>query len=156
MRQAEALRRDLDLPPSGAGGYTSGLSPNSLNSPAVWLAVALGGALGCMARHAVNMIVSRLAFHPVPLAVAAVNVVGCLAIGALAGAVATERWVPGLATRAFVFVGLLGGFTTFSSFGLDVFTLVQEGKLTLAALNVVGQVMLGLLGVFVGYGLITR
>ena len=109
-----------------------------------------------MARHCVNMVVTRFAVYPVPLAVAAVNIAGCLAIGLLAGAVATERWVPGFATRAFVFVGLLGGFTTFSSFGLDVFTLVQDGKLTLAVLNVLGQVILGLVAVFVGYGLVAR
>jgi CrcB protein len=90
----------------------------------------------------------------VPLAVAAVNIIGCFAIGLLAGAVATERWSPTVATRAFVFVGLLGGFTTFSSFGLDVLTLVQQGKPAVAVVNVVGQVFGGLLAVFVGYGLV--
>jgi CrcB protein len=92
----------------------------------------------------------------VPLAVAVVNILGCLAIGLLAGAVATDRWMPGVTTRAFVFVGLLGGFTTFSSFSLDVFTLVQQDKLAIAFMNVLGQVVLGLFAVFVGYGLAAR
>jgi CrcB protein len=58
--------------------------------------------------------------------------------------------------RAFVFVGILGGFTTFSSFGLDTLTLVREGQGVSAAINVAGQVVLGLGAVFAGYAIGAR
>jgi CrcB protein len=58
-----------------------------------------------------------------------------------------------VSTRAFVFVGILGGFTTFSTFGLDTFTLMHEGRLLAAALNVVIQVVGGLAGLYAGHWL---
>jgi CrcB protein len=63
-----------------------------------------------------------------PLATMTVNLAGCLAIGVLAGLVASGRLTLAPATRAFVFVGVLGGFTTFSSFGLDSFTLAHGAR----------------------------
>src|SRR5262245_43241573 len=103
-----------------------------------WLAICIGGAIGSMARHAVNHLV-RTAF---PLGTAAVNLIGCFAIGWLAGLIAGDRLVLRANWREFVFVGLLGGFTTFSAFGLDTFTLArtQPGQ---AALNVGVQVIGG-------------
>jgi CrcB protein len=118
-----------------------------------WLAIGLGGALGSMARHGVNMIVTRTAGQAVPQATAIVNLVGCLVIGLLAGSVATETLRLSTTARAFVFVGILGGFTTFSSFGLDTFVLVQDGQRSRALLNVLIQVGLGLPAVFVGYAI---
>ena len=86
----------------------------------VWLAVATGGALGSMARHAVNHVIHGNALVTrFPLGTAAVNLVGCFVIGLLAGALASDRIVLRASWREFVFVGLLGGFTTFSTFGLD-------------------------------------
>jgi CrcB protein len=116
-----------------------------------WIAVALGGALGSVARHTVNVAVARLGGQPSPLSTALVNILGCAAIGVLAGLIATStvRMTP--AIRAFVFVGILGGFTTFSSFGLDTLTLVHEGRQGPAFLNVLAQVVLGLGAVFLGY-----
>ena len=118
-----------------------------------WLAIGLGGALGSMARHGVNMIVTRIAGQAVPQATAIVNLVGCLVIGLLAGSVAAETLRLSTTARAFVFVGILGGFTTFSSFGLDTFVLVQDGQRSRALLNVLIQVGLGLPAVFVGYAI---
>lgn len=122
----------------------------------IWIAVAAGGALGSLARHAVNVFVSRSSTHAVPLATTTVNVLGCLAIGLLAGAVASHRLPLGPDARAFVFVGLLGGFTTFSSLGLDTFTLVRNGRIDLAAASVAIQVIVGFAAVFVGYALGSR
>src|SRR5580704_5223424 len=104
-----------------------------------WIAVALGGALGSMARHWVNLELAHRLERSVPYATFAVNVVGCVVIGALAGLIAGGRLHLTPAMRTFVFVGVLGGFTTFSSFGLDSFTLGHGGDHMKAFWNVAGQ-----------------
>ena len=88
-----------------------------------------------------------------PLATVIVNIVGCCVIGVLAGLVATGRLPMRTNWREFVFVGILGGFTTFSSFMLDTFTLGHGGDHTLAASNVAIQMALGLAAVWGGYRL---
>jgi fluoride exporter len=117
-----------------------------------WLAVAVGGAVGSVARHAVNHFVhTRGLMTTFPAATLVVNVTGCFAIGVLAGLLASERIALRFHWREFVFVGLLGGFTTFSTFGLDTFVLARTQSLTLAALNVIAQVAGGLVVLWVGY-----
>ena len=116
-----------------------------------WIAIGIGGALGAMARHGIGVAVSRIMGTPVPYATAAVNLVGCFAIGALAGAVAAGFLRLGGTSRALIFVGVLGGFTTFSSFGLDTLTLVRTGDVGLALANVAIQVGFGLAAVFLGF-----
>jgi len=116
-----------------------------------WIAVGLGGALGSVARHGVNIIVARWLGSPVPYATLAVNLLGCAAIGLLAGGVASERLSMTHTVRVFVFVGILGGFTTFSSFGLDTLTLVRTGRVAAAFGNVAAQVGVGLAAVAIGY-----
>ena len=119
-----------------------------------WIAVAAGGALGSLARHGVNHLVqSRWLTARFPIGTAAVNLTGCLVIGLLAGLIASNRLVVGLYWREFVFVGVLGGFTTFSTFGLDTFMLTQTHSSGYAFLNVALQVMGGLLAVWAGYAL---
>ena len=119
----------------------------------IWLTIGVGGALGSMARHAVNVMSHHAFRDAVPYATAIVNVVGCFAIGLLAGLVASETWRLGVTARSFVFVGILGGFTTFSSLGLDTLTLVRSGALGSAFANVAAQVVIGLASVFAGYWL---
>ena len=119
-----------------------------------WVAVAIGGALGSLARHGVNHLVqARWLTLRFPLATAIVNLVGCLVIGVLAGLIASNRLALGLYWREFIFVGILGGFTTFSSFGLDTFTLTQTHSGAYAILNVALQVIGGLLAVWAGYAI---
>jgi fluoride exporter len=119
-----------------------------------WLAVAVGGAIGSMARHGVNHLVhAHVLAMRFPLGTMLVNLCGCLVIGLLAGALASERIALPFHWREFVFVGLLGGFTTFSTFGLDTLVLVRAHSLAYAALNVAGQVVGGLLAVWLGYRL---
>jgi CrcB protein len=86
----------------------------------------------------------------------AVNLAGCLVIGVLAGLVASHRLVLAPGMRAFVFVGVLGGFTTFSSFGLDTFTLAHGGRAGAAAANVAIQVAAGLAILAAGYAVAAR
>ena len=116
-----------------------------------WMIVALGGALGSTARHWVNLQLGHRLESPVPYATFAVNVIGCIVIGVLAGLIASGRLYLTPTMRTFVFVGILGGFTTFSSFGLDTFTLAQGGNHVAAFWNVAGQVGLGLGGVWLGF-----
>jgi CrcB protein len=118
-----------------------------------WLLVGLGGAAGAVARHGAGVVTNRLIGSPMPYATAFVNVLGCAVIGLLAGGVAGGHVRMSSEARVFVFVGVLGGFTTFSSFGLDTLTLFFEGRVSLALLNVAIQVGLGLGAVFVGYTL---
>jgi CrcB protein len=119
-----------------------------------WIAVAIGGALGSVARHGVNHFVqTRWMTVRFPLGTAAVNLAGCFVIGLLAGLVASNRLAFGLYWREFIFVGILGGFTTFSTFGLDTFTLMQANTSASAVLNVALQVVGGLLAVWAGYAI---
>lgn len=114
--------------------------------------VGIGGALGSMARHGVGLALARLSPARVtPYATMAVNLTGCLVIGVLAGLIASHRVTMSPHLRAFIFVGVLGGFTTFSSFGLDTFTLAHGGHTGTATINVVIQVAAGLALVAVGY-----
>jgi CrcB protein len=78
-----------------------------------------------------------------------VNVAGCLGIGLAAGVVGARHWAEP-EVRLAVTVGLLGGFTTFSTFGYETVSLIEERTYLLAAANAVGQLGLGLCGVFAG------
>jgi CrcB protein len=119
-----------------------------------WLAIAIGGALGSVGRHAVNhMAHSQWLTTRFPAGTVIVNVTGCFVIGLLAGLLASERIALRLHWREFVFVGLLGGYTTFSTFGLDTFLLTRTHSMGYAALNVGAQVIGGLMAVWVGYQL---
>lgn len=84
-----------------------------------------------------------------PLGTFAVNMIGCLIIGYLMQ-LSESRGVLQGDWRLFVFVGLLGGFTTFSSFGLETFYLLRDGEYIYAIANAVGQLVLGLMLVWLG------
>jgi CrcB protein len=120
----------------------------------IWLAIGAGGALGAMARHAVNHYVHQRALASTfPTGIFLVNVVGSFAIGIVAGLLAGNRIHLSQHARTFVIVGFLGGFTTFSSFSLDTLALARDGHPGQALWNVAGQVGLSLLGVWVGFRL---
>ena len=116
-----------------------------------WLAVGAGGALGSMARHGVNSLVMHgwpgLRF---PMSTLIVNVVGSCAFGVLAGLIASDRLVLRPHWREFVFVGILGGFTTFSTFAGDVVILARNGLHAQAVLNVLLQVALAIAALYAG------
>jgi CrcB protein len=116
-----------------------------------WLAVAVGGAIGSLARHVVSRAVFERWPWALPAGTALVNLAGCFAIGLLAGLIASDRLILRAPWREFVFVGLLGGFTTFSTFGLDSFLMARGQPPAYAITNVVGQVAGGLLAVWAGY-----
>jgi CrcB protein len=118
----------------------------------LWL-VGLGGFLGSVLRYAIGGMVGRLkSGWTFPLETLLINVAGCLALGLLAG-LAETRGVFSASTRAFLFIGLLGGFTTFSTFGYETFQLLRDGQWAAAALSTLLQVTLGIGGVWAGYAL---
>jgi CrcB protein len=105
-----------------------------------------------MARHGVNHVMQTHALAArLPLGTLIVNLIGCVVIGLLAGLLASGRIAMPLHWREFVFVGVLGGFTTFSTFGLDTFVLARTHSVGSAAFNVAVQVAGGLVAVWVGY-----
>jgi CrcB protein len=120
----------------------------------IWLLVGVGGALGSVARYGLNRFVHQLpSAGTFPLGIFLINVLGSAAIGLLGGLTISGRLAAGLEARTFLIVGVLGGFTTFSSFSLDTLALVRAGQVGHAAWNVVGQVGLSLLAVWLGFTL---
>jgi CrcB protein len=111
----------------------------------VFIGAGLGGAL----RHGFNLAVLRLFGPDVPIGTFAVNVLGSLAMGLLIGWF-THRTDPGQTWRLFLTTGILGGFTTFSTFSLDAAVLYQRGEIGLAAIYVASSVALSILGLFAG------
>jgi CrcB protein len=116
------------------------------------LLVALGGALGSVARFKLSGYVLH---HTIdwrfPAGTFAVNVIGCLAAGILAG-LAEKHDMLSADTRLLLFTGILGGFTTFSAFGLETMFLLKRGDVLIAAANVILSVMAGLLALWLGLG----
>jgi CrcB protein len=120
-------------------------------------AIALGGAGGSVARYLVSGWVQRArplaalgSWGPaLPWGTFAVNLTGCFAMGILAGLL-QQRFVVSPETRALVLIGVLGGYTTFSSFALETLRLAQDGSFLPAAANAVGSVVLCLAGVWSG------
>ncbi len=119
------------------------------------LLVGLGGFIGSVARYKLGGFVLQMtAQERFPYSTFAVNVLGCFAIGILVGL--TERYeLFGPGTRLFLFTGLLGGFTTFSAYGLDAMFLVRRGELWVAALYAGTSVILGFTAVWLGLKLIS-
>ena len=118
-----------------------------------WWLVGVGGFLGSVLRYAIGGWVGRLkAGWTFPLETLLINVAGCLVLGALAG-LSEARGVFTGTTRAFLFVGLLGGFTTFSSYGYETFQLLRDGRWQAAGLSSALQVVLGIAAVWAGHSL---
>ena len=117
-----------------------------------WLLVFIGGGLGAMGRHGVNLLAARLLGVGFPWGTFAVNILGSLAMGLIAGWLTMRA---GFAwsqhTRLFLMTGILGGFTTFSAFSLDAALIWERGEHGLAALYVVASVVLAILGLFAGF-----
>lgn len=117
--------------------------------------VACGGALGAVLRYGVYVLTAKLAPSGFPVATLAVNIIGSAAMGAFVEAAAL-RWNVGLELRTFVAVGLLGAFTTFSTFSLDAVVLYQRDRLTAAALYVALSVVCCIAGLLAGMALVRR
>jgi CrcB protein len=114
-----------------------------------YLMVFLGAGLGGMLRHAVNRGTFRLVGPNLPAGTFAVNLLGSLAIGVLAGYLAL-RGQASSNLQLFLATGILGGFTTFSAFSLEAALLWERGQLAYCVLYVLASVLLSVAGVFAG------
>ena len=114
--------------------------------------VALGSALGGVGRYAVSLWMGRLASDQFPWGTLTVNLLGSVAIGCVAAwSLADGRAPLAESTRIFLMVGILGGFTTFSSFSLETLLLLNNGELVRAGSYVAASVALCLVGVWLGF-----
>ena len=118
-----------------------------------FLLIGAGGFIGSVLRYLVSGAVQTLSQSiAFPYGTLAVNVLGCFCIGFLSE-LSDVRALIGTDTRAFLIVGILGGFTTFSAFGNETMNLFREGEAALAMMNVGAQVLVGLGAVWLGYTL---
>ena len=114
-----------------------------------YLIVFLGAGIGGAGRHGVNVLATRLFGTNFPAGTLAVNMLGCLLMGLIAGVFAFRGHLP-QEMRLFLATGILGGFTTFSAFSLDAALLWERGEVGLAALYVGASVIFSLLAVAAG------
>lgn len=114
------------------------------------LYVGIGGFIGSILRYGIGaLMLPRLADWKFPLNTVLVNISGCLAAGLLAGVMEKHRLF-GPDVKLFIFIGLLGGFTTFSAFALETVTLIQRNALGTAIVNVAVSVVFGILALWLG------
>jgi CrcB protein len=117
-----------------------------------YLWIAIGGALGSMARYGCSSLAARWAGETFPWGTLLVNVIGSFVIGFFATLTGPDgRALASPDARQFVLVGICGGYTTFSSFSLQTLNLVRDGDLVGAGLNIVSSVAACLLAVWLGY-----
>ena len=114
--------------------------------------IGLAGFIGTLSRYWLSGVVARRYGETFPLGTLVVNLVGCFLVGLLFYLL-QERFLVNQTVRTVILIGFLGGFTTFSSFGLQTFTLLQDGEVGLAVLNLSVANVLGLFLVWVGYTL---
>jgi CrcB protein len=119
-----------------------------------YLLVAIGGALGSIARYGAGVLVGRAWTSSFPLGTMLINIVGSLAMGLFIGFLVrtTPSWQAD--GRLFVAVGVLGGFTTFSSFSLDTIAMLERGEIGPALLYVLVSVIVGIAALYGGLVLV--
>lgn len=113
------------------------------------LAVAAGGAIGAVSRYLLMSGIGHWTGSGFPWGTLTVNVIGSLAMGVLVEVMALV-WSPGPEIRALLLVGVLGAFTTFSTFSLDVYVLIERGALVAAAAYVLASVIICVAGLYIG------
>lgn len=117
------------------------------------LIAGLGGFFGTIMRYLLNNLIYKLFDAPLyPYGTLTINILGCFFIGLIASLAETRlSLTPEL--RIFIQIGILGGFTTFSTFGYETFYLLREGQFILGMINILLQVIVGLFAVWLGYHL---
>lgn len=113
------------------------------------LSIATGGAIGAVGRYLTMASIGHWFGHGFPYGTLVVNIIGSFAFGALIEVLALT-WSPSAEVRAFFVVGLLGAFTTFSTFSLDVVTLIERGEFLPAASYIIASMVLTVAALFFG------
>jgi CrcB protein len=118
-----------------------------------YLLAGVGGAIGSIGRVMMTSFVSRWTGEEFPFGTLVVNVTGALLMGLLAGYSVTDpgKLIFSSPARTFLMIGVLGGYTTFSSFSLQTFLLLEQGNLLGALLNVLLSVFLCVAGIWIGF-----
>jgi CrcB protein len=111
--------------------------------------IGLGGAIGTILRYVMGGLDYRFSSGVFPISTLVVNVTGSLVIGFLWGIV--DRFAISPNIRLFVFIGILGGYTTFSTFSFETFNLMRDGEYRIAIFNITLSVVLSVGAVFAGY-----
>ncbi|MDH6342463.1 CrcB protein [Parabacteroides sp. PFB2-12] len=111
--------------------------------------VGLGGGIGSIFRYLTSVWVLKRYAADFPLATFVVNMVGCLLIGLIVGLSFRAQWID-QHMKLFLVTGFCGGYTTFSTFSLENWGLLEAGNYTSLFLNIVGSVLLGILAVWIG------
>ncbi|MFN3444873.1 MAG: fluoride efflux transporter CrcB [Bacteroidia bacterium] len=111
--------------------------------------IALGGAFGALLRYGVGLAIKPENTLSFPIHTFLINVAGCLLIGIAAAVLQTNSYKEFV--QYFVIIGLLGGFTTFSSFSFESFALLKNGKLLIAAAYITLSNTIGIVAAFAGY-----
>lgn len=121
-----------------------------------WIMAALGGAIGSLGRVVISSLVARWTGEQYPFGTIVVNVTGAFLMGILAGFGQSEpgKLIFSEPARTFLMIGVLGGYTTFSSFSLQTFLLLEQGNLLGAFLNVFLSVLLCVAGTWAGFMLV--
>lgn len=115
--------------------------------------IGIGGFVGSVLRYIVSGLTFKVFREPwFPYGTLAVNVIGCFFIGLLSG-LAEQRQLFSPEIRYLVFIGFLGGFTTFSTFGYEVFSFARGGKFAGSLINLLLHIVLGLGAVWLGYSI---
>jgi CrcB protein len=114
------------------------------------LAVGIGGFVGAVLRYWLSGMAQRWAGDSFPLGTLLVNVLGCMVLGAIMCLVEYRQWF-GPHVRIFITIGILGGLTTFSTFGYETFALLRDGQLAAALSNVTANVVFGTAAVTLGW-----
>ena len=112
--------------------------------------VALGGAIGAALRYLLSGLIGRYVESAFPAGTLGANLIGCLAVGLLWEPLANTALAPH--ARTFILIGVLGAFTTFSTYGIESVNLLRAGELRLALLNLFLSNALGIAGVLLGLG----
>jgi CrcB protein len=117
-----------------------------------WIALFAGGGLGASLRYLLSAWVDQRMASPFPWGTLCVNFVGSLLLGLIAHQI-QQRNFPSPTLQLFLIVGILGAFTTFSTFSLETFRLIESGRLSMAAASAVGSVVICLVAVAIGVDL---
>src|SRR5215471_21401050 len=120
-----------------------------------YLMVLVGGGVGALVRYALGLEIAARIGGRFPLGTMVINVTGSFLIGLLM-TLLTERFQPHPNWRLLLVVGVLGGYTTFSTFEYETFRAVQDGGKWIGLLNVAGSVVLGYIAVWIGAAIAGR
>ena len=115
-----------------------------------YIIVGIGGFLGAISRFFISTRIQKFSNSFFPFGTLAVNMLGCLLIGFLFGIIDKL----GIGCKELLISGFLGAFTTFSTFGYETFVLIRDKKIVQAFANILMQVVIGILAVWLGYSIV--